>query len=241
MNAIFDAHPLTLVVITAAVMVTPFYTLCLYVFSGASARKGAMIGSAFLAWGAVMTWVCAAGIVGRLGPAGQALIPIAWMTPSAVLVVFRSWFLAEPLSQRWIIGLQIWRVIGGVFLIEMVRGHAPAVFAYPAGIGDLLAGFLALAVLIMFKRPGPIPASAVVAVAAVGIADFVSAIFFGMTSSPGPQQLFFPPTPSRLLEFPTGMIPLFLVPYAIFFHTLSVLVLRGHTRRISGAGKPAAA
>jgi hypothetical protein len=240
MNAIFDAHPLTLIIVTAAVMVTPFYMLCLYVFSGASPRKGAIIGSVFLAWGAAMTWVCASGLVGGLGPPGQAIIPIAWIAPSAVLVAYRSWFLAEPLSQRWIIGLQIWRVIGGVFLIEMVRGNAPAVFAYPAGIGDLIAGLLALAVLLVFRRAPAIPALAVAAVAAVGTADFLSAIFFGMTSSPGPQQLFVPPTPSRLLEFPTGMIPLFLVPYAIFFHTLSVLVLRGEARGAAASTAAAA-
>ena len=35
--------------------------------------------------------------------------------------------------------------------------------------------------------------------------------------------LFFPETPSQLLLYPTGMIPLFLVPYAIFFHGLSAL------------------
>jgi hypothetical protein len=36
-------------------------------------------------------------------------------------------------------------------------------------------------------------------------------------------QLFFPAVTSRLILFPTGMIPLFLVPYAIFYHVLSLL------------------
>ena len=48
--------------------------------------------------------------------------------------------------------------------------------------------------------------------------------FYGFTSSEGsPSQLFFPGVTDRLILFPTGMIPLFLVPYAIFIHVLSLL------------------
>jgi hypothetical protein len=53
--------------------------------------------------------------------------------------------------------------------------------------------------------------------------DFCSAFFFGFTSSGGVGSLFETETQSLLIVFPTGMIPLFLVPYAIFYHTLSLL------------------
>ncbi|HEV3258023.1 MAG TPA: hypothetical protein VG013_14155, partial [Gemmataceae bacterium] len=59
---------------------------------------------------------------------------------------------------------------------------------------------------------------------------FLSAFFFGFTSSPGPQQLFFPTVVNDSLLFPTGLIPLFLVPCAICFHTLSLLELRRSQR-----------
>ena len=65
--------------------------------------------------------------------------------------------------------------------------------------------------------------SATTSLSAIGILDFISAIFFGFTSGENPLQLFYPETPSELINFPTGMIPLFLVPYAIFYHTLSLL------------------
>jgi len=48
--------------------------------------------------------------------------------------------------------------------------------------------------------------------------SFISAFFFGITSSEGPLQVFHPAITNNLILFPTGMIPLFLVPYAIFFH-----------------------
>ncbi|WP_422368794.1 hypothetical protein [Pelagibius sp.] len=226
MYDLMQAHPMTLIIVMSAVLVTPLYMLCTYVFSGASARKGALIGSGFLLWGAVMTWFCLAGIVQDMGPLGSLVVPVCWLLPSLILFIWRDWFLSEPLSQRWLIGLQVWRVIGGVFLIEMVGRNIPGVFAYPAGIGDILVGITAVAVLVFYRRRKYIAPGAVLLVLGLGVADFLSAFFFGFTSSAGPQQLFFPEIANNSLLFPTGMIPLFLVPYAIFFHTLSFLTWR---------------
>jgi hypothetical protein len=225
MDALYAAHPVTLVIVVAGMLVTPFYLLATYVFSGADPRTGATLGVLWLVFGAVMSAVCLWGIPGDLGMAGNLIVPAAWVTPSLLLVIFRGRVRPESLDQRWLIGLQLWRAIGLVFLIEMTRGHVPAVFAWPAGLGDLLAALVALGVLAAFGGRRPIGRGAVVLVAAVGVADFLSAFFFGFTSSEGPQNLFPQDSPSRVIAFPTGMIPLFLVPYAIFFHTLSLLSL----------------
>jgi hypothetical protein len=131
--------------------------------------------------------------------------------------------LDKELSQKWIVGPQLFRVIGGLFLIEMLRANIPGIFAYPAGIGDILVGMVAFGVLLAYKKEGRIAGTWILVVVTLGITDFVSAFFFGFTSTPGPLQLFFPDNPNRLMVFPTGMIPLFLVPYAIFFHVLSLL------------------
>ena len=56
MYTLMDAHPLTLIIIMSSVMVTPFYLLATYVFSGASPTKGLILGALFLVWGAVMAW-----------------------------------------------------------------------------------------------------------------------------------------------------------------------------------------
>ncbi|MEM9251412.1 MAG: hypothetical protein AAGB29_03590 [Planctomycetota bacterium] len=236
MNAIYDASPVTVFVIATAMLVTPFYLLATYVFSRADPRKGIVLGVLWLLFGASMLLVCLWGVPRQLGPAGGLIVAGAWITPSLLLIVFRRWALAEPLSQRWLVGLQLWRAIGAVFLIEMAGGHVPAVFAWPAGLGDVLAAVVALGVLLAYRPGQPIPAWAVVLVAAVGIADFLSAFFFGFTSGEGPQNLFPQDTPSRLIEFPTGMIPLFLVPYAIFFHTLSLLTLARAKNQIRTPG-----
>ena len=235
MYEILNAHPLTLIVVAGSVMVTPVYLLATYVFSGASPRKGLLAGLTFLALGALMSWVCLSDAAGRLGLAGNLIVPAVWILPSCVLYLRRDWFVDQRLSQKWLVGLQLFRAIGGVFLIEMARGNLPGIFAYPAGVGDLLVALVALSVLVRYARADRIPGAAVWTVIVLGVLDFLSAFFFGFFSSETPLQLFFPATANQLLAFPTGMIPLFLVPYAIFFHTLSALQYFRHERAIDGA------
>ena len=222
MYEILDAHFLSIVIVVGTIMVTPIYVMAVYVFSGASAKKGLQIGSVFLIWGAFMFWVCIGQIPRELGLVGNLIVPVAWITPSLILYWRRDWFLSQELSQKWLVGLQVFRLIGGVFLIEMAMGHIPGIFAYPAGIGDLLVGVVALAVLWTNRNNERLPAKLIMVVIVIGMADFLNAFFFGFFSSPVPVQIFFPAVENKNIYFPTGMIPLFLVPYAIFFHFLSL-------------------
>ena len=230
MYRVMNASPVTVIVVMAAMMVTPIYVFGTYVASQASAKKGAWIGAGFLIWGAVMSWVCLADITRSVGPIGRLIIPACWASPTILLLLFRGWFVDRPLSQHWLIGVQLWRSIGGVFLIEMSRRNIPGIFAYPAGVGDLFVACLAAVVLVRYGNQAVIPRVAILLVISCGIADFLSAFFFGFTTSPGPQQLFFPTVVNDSLLFPTGLIPLFLVPCAIFFHALSWLELRRDQR-----------
>ncbi|MDD5579017.1 MAG: hypothetical protein PHY16_07015 [Methylobacter sp.] len=40
-------------------------------------------------------------------------------------------------------GIQVYRVVGGIFLILYATDRLPALFAWPAGFGDVLVGTLA--------------------------------------------------------------------------------------------------
>ena len=111
-----------------------------------------------------------------------------------------------------------------LFDLEWSRGDLPAVFALPAGWGDLAAAMTALFVLVGFR--GKIPAGAVRAVSVGGIADAVSAFFFEFFSSDTPVQLFSHDFPNRVIEYPTGPIPLFLICFAVCMHVLSLAELR---------------
>lgn len=112
----------------------------------------------------------------------------------------------------------------------MARGNIPGIFAYPAGLGHLAVAIIAALVLIKYWSAKRIPGGAVALVIVLGVADFLSAFFFGFGSSETPIQLFFPEVPNNVIVFPTGVIPLFLVPYAIFFHMLLGLSYLRHDK-----------
>ena len=79
---------------------------------------------------------------------------------SAPLILFVLWFAASAgfwqfalsLSPRTLTAVQTWRLIGFVFVLLEVRGALPAVFAWPAGYGDMLIG--ATATLAAWKLSG---------------------------------------------------------------------------------------
>ncbi len=101
------------------------------------------------------------------------------------------------------------------------------------GIGDILVARVALVVLLRYKRSDFIPPGPIFLVIALGVTDFLSAFFFGFTSSETSLQLFYPTVPNNATVFPNGMIPLSLVPHAIFFHALSALNYAMHEKRMA--------
>ena len=226
MYIVTEASPITIFIIVASMMLVSSYFIAMYSSNGASLRKGVIISTLVAIWGAIMFYFCLSYTISKLGLLGLFVIPLSWIIPSLIIYIKRDWFLEKPISQKWLVGLQVFRIIGGVFLIEMVVGDIPAVFAYPAGIGDLIVGCFALIGLIYFRHRENFPNKFVILIIVIGIIDFISAGFFGFTTGESPLQLFFPPEKSTLIYFPTGMIPLFFVPIAIMFHTLSWLNFR---------------
>src|SRR5262245_29172452 len=71
-------------------------------------------------------------------------------TRSAVLTAALD---AAPLS--WLVGIQVYRVLGLVFLLAWSRGFLPGYFALPAGIGDALVGVLAIPLAIGLRSNSP--------------------------------------------------------------------------------------
>ncbi len=156
-----------------------------------------------------------------LGPFSPAR-PILYLVLSAAIAWwFRELLLGKGVSQHLLISFQLVRPIGMVFVLEAAYGNMPGIFAHPAGWGDLLAGSLAAYVLYRFWNK-PIPTRWILIVAVVGILDFVSAFFFGFTSSANAVQLFSFDQPNTVVDYPTGLIPLLLVPNALIAHILSL-------------------
>lgn len=230
--------PISEAIVLFSVPAVFWHMLWVLTASGASVRKRVIVSGIMVLWMAYayanIRYGFATSVVGE-GPA----TPVAYLALAAFLaIVFRNQILGDGVPQRLLIALQLFRPIGMVFVLEDARGTLPSSFAQPAGWGDLLAGLVAFAVLYRYWDE-KIPARAVFLVAVVGLLDFASAFFFGFTSAESPLQLFAFDNPNRVTEYPLGLIPVFLVPYAVIAHILSLSQLaRDHRRQASG-GRPA--
>lgn len=190
------------------------------------------------AW-AIFAWMSVrGGLFASETILGQARPIIIMAVAVAATIALSRRIIGDGLSQRWLIGIQLFRAIGLVFVLEWTRGNLPGIFAHPAGWGDLAAALTALVVLIAY-RGRSIPAGAIYAVAGVGIADAISAFFFGFLSSPTDLQLFAFDQPNRVIEYPTGLIPMFLIIYAVLFHILSLAELRRSQRAAAASARGA--
>ena len=190
----------------------------------------------FTAWLAVI-WLLA--IQGAFRPAPGALspaLPLAILGPVllALPILLRSARVAavlDAMPASWLVGLQMYRVVGGIFLVAWSRGEMPGVFALPAGAGDVLVGLLALPVAYLLHVRAPGARKAAIAWNLLGLADFTIAVGIGTLSAPGPLQVIVPETPNaQLLTFPTVMIPAFAVPSSILLHALSLRQLARQRR-----------
>jgi hypothetical protein len=77
------------------------------------------------------------------------LIPLAVVLPPLIglTLLMRSGRFAAALDAAppsWLVGIQVYRILGGYFLVLWAYGGLPGEFALPAGIGDVFVGLLAL-------------------------------------------------------------------------------------------------
>src|SRR5262245_4287135 len=180
----------------------------------------------FSAWLAVVWWLAVAGAF-RPRP-GLPALPIAIFLPVliALPVLLRSKRIGQLLDATppaWLVGLQVYRIFGGIFLVAWSRGAISSIFALPAGIGDVIVGVLALPAAYRLAVGAPGARRGAMAWNLLGLFDFAIAITIGILTAPGPLQLILPDRPNAVLgTFPTVMIAAFAVPSSILLHALSL-------------------
>ena len=157
----------------------------------------------------------------------------------AGLVLYWGWGTlrraVEAVPQPWLVGVQLYRALGVIFLILLAQGHLPGAFAWPAGSGDLLVGLLAPVIAFAYARHVPGAARWVRAWNFLGIADLVIAVTTGFLTSPSPLKSLAFDQPNWLITaFPLVLVPVFLVPLSILLHLASLKKL-GHTEGQRGS------
>jgi hypothetical protein len=149
---------------------------------------------------------------------------VAWVLPSFLAAVSHKKLVPKLMNQRLILAFQLIRSIGSLFLWEAALGNLPWVFALPAGLGGILTGVIPIFILVIYRKRN-IPKDLIIIEIVIGMKDFLSAFFFGFTSSDGPFKLFATTSTSQVTRFPVGVVPSVIVPIATLFHTLAIINL----------------
>lgn len=187
-------------------------------------------------WFAVV-WSAAINGVFRASASPLPFLPLAIFLPAMIgapllLVSKRVGQVLDGMPASWLVALQLYRVFGSWALAAWLHAMLPAVFALPAGVGDVLTGLFALPAAIAVASGTARGRKAAIAWNIFGLADFAVAITVGMITSPGPFQLIVPSVPSiGAGTYPDVLTPAFVVPGSILLHALS---LRQLIRRRAG-------
>jgi hypothetical protein len=126
------------------------------------------------------------------------------------------------------------RVTGVFFLLYLAHGHLPALFALPAGVGDIAAGVAALLVALRLARGTG--RHAAVWFNAYGLTDLAVGITLGALTSYG--LLHVTPSTAPISQLPLALVIAADVPLMIALHITSLVTLARAQRAASPAVGP---
>jgi hypothetical protein len=185
-----------------------------------------LIPALVLAWFIVVLAISALGgftnAYNRLGlsVAVAALAPlIAFFVWFSVSKRFRDYTMS--LNPSLLTAAQSFRLVGFTFVLLEAHRSLPAIFALPAGYGDMFIG--ATAILVAWKLAGVGRRGPFIAWQLLGIIDLVTAVGLGTTSP------FLDPhgVPVTLMTvLPLSLIPTFFVPLYLIFHVTCIAQAR---------------
>ncbi len=198
---------------------------------GLLGRRAALVGvTSFVLLGG---WFIASGVVAghggyraRLGH-GIPWLPVVVVGFVAVLLLLSRMptvarVLAAPGFESRLIHPHFFRVTGVVFLILMAQGHLPALFALPAGLGDIAVGIGAPRVARRLAEGTG--RRAALWFNAFGVTDLLVAMMLGAIV--GYRLISVRPSGAPISELPLALIPSAEVPLLLAVHITSILALR---------------
>jgi hypothetical protein len=227
---------------------------CIVLYGGALRAGLTRKRAALLAAAAAVVfggWFTATALIANRGwyqtlpwfPVAAAGFLAALLALSRIPVVARA--VAAPGMRSRLVLPHTFRVAEVAFLIYLALGHLPALFAVPAGVGDIATGIAAPFVARrLAQRTGR---RAALWFAAFGMTDLVVALTLGALT--GFELINVTPSGAPLTELPLALVPTAGVPLLFALH-ISFLVTLARSRRpapssagplASGATPPATA
>jgi hypothetical protein len=200
--------------------------------SGGRGRIRLVIASSLTVWLLLIVSLGAAGAF--VGAPGTPPLPIAIAFAAPLVFFFGSLRFSDTfrefvlsLDLRLIAGIQAWRWAGLGFLSLYAHKVLPAVFALPAGLGDMAIGTTApWMVLALIRQPDFAAGGTFMRWNILGMLDLVIAISIGTvtafftTGAPGEIST------GPMATLPLLLIPAFMVPIFLMLHTAALMQSR---------------
>jgi hypothetical protein len=189
-------------------------------------KYGNITAGLLVVWFVAVFWASAAHLF--LNPLAQFGVGVA-VAATVPLIVFSLWFAASEgfrnfalsVDPKILTSVQVWRIVGFTFVLLQARNVLPAIFAWPAGYGDMFigvtAGFAA------WKLAEPAHRGTFIFWQALGILDLVTAVSLGTTA-----RLLDPHGASMvaMTVLPLSLIPTFFVPLFMMLHVICIAQAR---------------
>ena len=185
------------------------------------------------AWFFLAVWL---GVTGKLVTTGGLPIGLGAAIVLPLIVFAVDGRLGHPLfgglmrlDLPALIGAQIFRVIGVLFIIAWLGGMLPGGFALPAAIGDVTVGLAAPFVATAVARRRTLSAAWLWSI--LGTADLIVAVTLGVLHGGPPLGLLAGPvTTNAVAHYPMSLIPTFGVPLALLLHVRTFRALAAQAR-----------
>jgi hypothetical protein len=204
----------------------------------ADSRPGRRGGIRLAVTSALTVWlllILAFGAAGAfVAPPGTPPLPMA-IGAAAPLVLFFAWLRISrsfrtfvlSLDLRLIAGMQAWRWAGLGFLSLYAQKVLPAVFAVPAGLGDMAIGVTApWMILALIRQPAFAASGTFIRWNILGILDLIVALSIGTASAflatGAPGEI----STAPMATLPLLLIPAFLVPLFLMLHAAALMQSR---------------
>jgi len=181
----------------------------------------------------LLAWLAAAMLLGLHGffePRSRARIPHIALGFTPILAGLAAYAAFKPVRDavrgvqpHLVIGVQVYRILGFVFLALYAVGRLPGIFAVPAGVGDILIGATApVAALLVWKKHRWGKTLAMIW-NVVGIYDLIQAVALGFLTAPSQYQLLAFNAPNFAIgAYPLVVVPTFAVPLSVLLHIVSL-------------------
>jgi len=195
-------------------------------------------------------WLLIALVVARSSPAvdaaGNGVVPIsfplfAFVSLGAALGLLAfspTWRrVVDAIPAESLISVQIYRLIGAIFILLYTIGSLPRHFALPAGLGDVVVGLLAPLVALAVRNQIRGARPLALGWNLFGFADLLVAVGLGTGYLVVVLQsgLHAPPGVPAMTFFPLVLIPTFAVPLGFILHIYSIRRTLGDRRPVLGA------